>query len=173
MVKKAIKPDKYAQDARAWKTAAGIAYSAALTMFETRNPLLIFPAATLGHHALEMYLKAALICEGCTVFDPRDRNRLDPTLQKTDCAWGHYLVQLARQLAAKRSDFDLTETMVSLMPWQHEGTPTVERGFEVFDPFFSELRYPHELTMSGVGEDDKVLLYELVERLQPFLEKIK
>jgi hypothetical protein len=33
--------------------------------------------------------------------------------------------------------------------------------------------YPHELTMSGTGEDDKVSLYELVERLQPFLEKIK
>lgn len=175
MVKRTIKLDKYAQDARAWKTAAAIAYTAALTLFETRNLLLIFPAATLGHHALEMYLKAALICEGCTVFNPRDLKHLDPpgTLQEADCAWGHDLVQLARQLAAKRSDFDLTEEMVSLMPWQHEGTPTAERGFEVFNPFFSELRYPQELTMSGVGEDDKVSLYELVERLQPFLEKIK
>jgi HEPN domain-containing protein len=171
MVKEAIKLGKYAQDARAWKTAAGIAYTAALTLFETRNLLLIFPAATLGHHALEMYLKAALICEGCTVFNPRDWKHLNPqTFQEADCAWGHDLVQLARQLAAKRSDFDLTEEMVSLMPWQHEVTATVHRGFEVFNPFFSELRYPCELTMSGVGEDDKVLLYKLVERIQPFLE---
>jgi hypothetical protein len=44
----------------------------------------------------------------------------------------------------------------------------------LFDPFFSELRYPQELkTMGGVGEDDKLPLEELVEKLDPFLEKIK
>ena len=172
--RKNIKLDKYARDARAWKNFAGIAYTAAIELFETRNLLLIFPAATLGHHALEMYLKAALICEGYTVFNPRDLKYLVPpgTLQAADCAWGHDLVALARILAEKRPDFDLTEEMVSLMPWQHSGTPTVERGFEVFNPFFSELRYPQELTMSGVGEDDKISLYELVERLKPFLENI-
>jgi hypothetical protein len=151
-----------------------IAYTAASHLFESRNVLLIFPAATLGHHALEMYLKAALICEGCTVFNPGDVKYLNPpeTLQEADCAWGHDLVALARQLAAKRSDFDLTEPMMFLMPWHHSGVPTVERVFEVFNPFFSELRYPQELTMGGVGQDDKLPLDELVARLQPFLEKI-
>jgi hypothetical protein len=49
-----------------------------------------------------------------------------------------------------------------------------EQGFALFDPFFSELRYPQELkTMGGVGEDDKLPLEELVEKLDPFLEKIK
>jgi hypothetical protein len=173
--KKSIRLDKYARDARAWKTFAGIAYTGASHLFESRNVLLIFPAATLGHHALEMYLKAALICEGCTVFDPRDVKYLDPpgTLQEADCAWGHDLVALARQLAAKRSDFDLTEPMMLRMLWHHSGVSTVERGFEVFNPFFSELRYPQELTMGGVGEDDKMPLDELVARLQPFLSNIE
>ena len=52
--------------------------------------------------------------------------------------------------------------------------PTIEQGFELFDPFFSELRYPQELkTMGGVGENDKLPLAELVKTLQPFLEKIQ
>jgi hypothetical protein len=52
--------------------------------------------------------------------------------------------------------------------------PTIEQGFELFDPFFSEVRYPQELkTMGGVGEDDKLPLAELVKTLEPFLEKIK
>jgi hypothetical protein len=172
--RKRIKLDKYAGDARAWKTFAGIAYTAAAHLFESANLLLIFPAATLGHHALEMYLKAALICEGCSVFNPRDVRYLDPpgTLLAADCAWGHDLVVLARQLATKRPDFDLTEPMMSLMPWHDRGVPSVERGFEVFNPFFSELRYPQELTMGGVGQDDKLPLDELVACLQPFLEQI-
>ena len=116
-----------------------------------------------------MYLKAALICEGCTVFD------LDPSvsLKKADCAWGHDLVALARQLAAKRSDFKLSDPMNCRMPWYCSGVPTVENGFEVFNPFFSELRYPQELTMGGIGKDDKLPLVELADRLQAFLEKIK
>ena len=173
--KRIVKPDKYARNARAWKDGADIAYRAATRLFETRDLLLIFPAATLAHHALEMYLKAALICEGFTVFNPRVIKHLDPSisLEEADCAWDHDLVILARQLASKRPDFDLTATMIFLGPWQHEGPPTVENGFKIFNPFFYELRYPHELTLSGVGEDDKLTLDELVARLQPFLEKIK
>jgi hypothetical protein len=52
-------------------------------------------------------------------------------------------------------------------------TLTVEQGFEMFNPFFSELRYPQELTVGGVGEDDIIPLDELVKRLEPFLAKIK
>jgi hypothetical protein len=44
----------------------------------------------------------------------------------------------------------------------------------VFNPFFSELRYPQELSkLDGVGETDKLPLAELVAHLQPFLEKLK
>jgi len=50
-----------------------------------------------------MHLKAALICEGCTVFDPKKINDLDKSvkLKPSDCAWGHNLVKLARQLAKR------------------------------------------------------------------------
>src|SRR5882724_4104055 len=91
--KRMLKLDKYSQDAWAWKHWAGIAYTASTQLFESRNLLLIFPAATLGHHALEMYLKAALICEGCTVFDPNKIKRLHPsvTLRTENCTWGHDL----------------------------------------------------------------------------------
>jgi hypothetical protein len=140
---KTVKPDKYAQDARAWRDFAKFNLSASMYLFESHDPFKIFAAATLGHHALEMYLKAALICEGW--------------LLAADCAWGHDLVTLARQLAAKRADFDLAKPMMFLWPW-HSGASTVERGFEVFNPFFSELRYPQQLTMGGVGEDDKLTL---------------
>jgi hypothetical protein len=173
--KRTVTVDKYARNVEAWKRSAHIAYTASSLLFESRNLLLIFPAATLGHHALEMYLKAALISEGCTVFDPKKIRRLDSSvvLQTADCAWGHDLVVLARQLAERRPDFDLAEPMTFLLPL-HSGVPTLERGFEVFNPFFSELRYPQGLKeLGGVGEDDKLTLDELVASLHPFLAKIK
>jgi hypothetical protein len=37
-----------------------------MQLFSTRNPFMYFAAATLGHHALEMFLKAALIATGMT-----------------------------------------------------------------------------------------------------------
>lgn len=175
MAKKILTLDKYAKDPRAWRAWADHNYAASSYLFQSHRPILIFAAATLGHHALEMYLKSALICEGFTAFDPSNIKHLDPSvgLQKQDCVWGHDLVALAHQLAAKRSDFKLSDPMNTLMPWHHSGLATVERGFEVFNPFFSELRYPQELTMGGVGEDDKLPLDELVGRLKPFLPEIK
>jgi hypothetical protein len=173
---KDVKLDKYARDARAWKDSADIVYRAATRLFETRDLLLIFPAAMLGHHALERYLKAALICEGCTALNPDDINGLDPSIapRKADCAWGHDLVTLARQLSARRPEFKLSDPMIFLLPLDDpQGVPTVEKGFKVFTQFFYELRFPRELTLNGVGEDDKWTLDELVEYLQPFLAKIK
>lgn len=178
MAAKTTKLDKYAQDPKAWKTFADHNYAASIYLFDSHRPILIFNAATLGHACLEMYLKAALISEGCTAFDPKKVKYLDKSvkLQPSDCAWGHDLVALAKQLAARRTDFDLSEPMPSLLPWRlwnHKGKAIVERGFEVFNPFFSELRYPQALTIGGVGEDDKLPLKELVARLEPFLAKIK
>ncbi len=167
--------DKYARDAKAWKAFADHNYAASAYLFESHNPFLIFAAATLGHHALEMYLKAALICEGATVFDPNRLKALEPSanLKAADCVWGHDLVVLARQLASRRPDFDLSEQMDVIIPWHESGgVVTVEQSLEIFNPFFSELRYPQELTMAGVGEDDRLTLDELVGRLLPFLSKI-
>jgi hypothetical protein len=177
--KKTTKLDKYARDPKAWKAFADHNYAASIYLFESHNPFLIFNAATLGHHCLEMYLKAALISEGCAVFDPKKIKDLDKSvkLKPSDCAWGHDLVALAKQLAARRTDFDLSERMIFLLPWHVPSKtmclhPTVEQGFELFNPFFSELRYPQELTMGGVGEDDKLPLQELVSHLEPFLMNI-
>jgi hypothetical protein len=80
-----------------------------VTLFDSGDPFLYFPAATLGHHALEMYLKSALIVNGMTVFDPRKVGSLDPSvnLAATDCAWGHDLVDLGKQFAARTPHFDL------------------------------------------------------------------
>ncbi len=171
----AVRLDRYARDPRPWRDLAVIDHAASSKLFESGNPLLIFAAATLGHHALEMYLKAALICEGMTVFDPRKVKRLVPkgSLSASDCAWGHDLVTLARQLAGKRPDFDLKAELSVPGYFFHKLPMTVEAGFALFDPFFSELRYPQELKkLEGVGEHEKIVLDALIQTLMPFLAKI-
>ena len=57
-------------------------------MFHSGNFFLWFPAAILGHQALEMYLKAALIVRGHAV--------------SKSGVWGHDLGLLAEQLFAGR-----------------------------------------------------------------------
>lgn len=166
--------DKYARDARTWFDFARVNEAAAMTLFGTHNPFLFLPAATLGHHTLEMYLKAALICEGMTVFDPRKIKSLDPTLglKSSECSWGHSLVELASQLASKRQEFDLSAQMTIPGCIALEMPMTVNAGFALFDPFFSELRYPQELKqLEGVGEDEQLLLGELIARLRPFVHR--
>ena len=61
--------DKYARDYAAWRDFAAIDYHAAIRLFEIDDPFMYFAATTLGHHALEMYLKSALILNGMAVFD--------------------------------------------------------------------------------------------------------
>ena len=165
--------DRFARDARAWKHCAEINYVASGHLFASGNLFVCFGAATLGHHALEMYLKAALICEGMTVFNPVILKSLDGTVRLTraECAWGHCLVDLAMQLSEKRPDFNLrtemnlAECRTLLMPM------TLEGGFALFDPFFTELRYPQDLKKYAVSQDYKIVLDVLVARLQPFVNK--
>jgi hypothetical protein len=167
--------DKYARDARAWRDCAEINYIASGHLFGSSNLFVYFTAATLGHHALEMYLKSALICEGMTVFNPVILKSLNPgyELTRSNCAWGHCLVDLATRLSKKRPDFNLRAEMnipechALLMPM------TVADGFAVFDPFFSELRYPQDLKKCSVSQDHKVVLDVLVLRLQPLLTKVR
>jgi len=110
-------------------------------LFQTKDPFLYFPAATLGHHALEMYLKSALIANGMTVFDPKKVKLLDVaiTLAEGDCAWGHGLIKLAEQLAKRSPDFDLAKQMNRVGYVTMKEPMTVREGLEVFEPFFSEL----------------------------------
>jgi len=167
--------DKYAKDARAWSDWSRINYTASLELFKSDNLVLWFPAAVLGHHALEMYLKTALICEGMTRFDPKLIPKLDPTigLTKADCAWGHELVKLAEQLSYKRDDFDLA-TPLNLPPFPIPDMPNSLRdGFDFFEPFSSELPYPKEMQrLSGVGQEQALVLVQLFMLLQPFANRV-
>jgi hypothetical protein len=167
-------PDKYAKNAKEWRNFAKINYKAAATLFASGNPFFILVAATLGHHALEMYLKAALICSGMIVFNPAKVGSLDPGLgiSASDCAWDHALAALAETLAAKRKDFDLSaplglpESEVITFP------KTLIEGLKLFDPFFYELRYPQELAnIDGVSEEDGMVLDKLVALIEPFANR--
>jgi hypothetical protein len=143
-----MKLDRYALDFSLWGDWAVINYSAAQRLFQTGDPFLWFPAATLGHHALEMYLKSALIANGMTVFDPNKVKLLETgvDLAAGDCAWGHGLVQLAAQLAQRHPMFDPSKQM-DFNGVVIEGPLTIREGLNIFDPFFSELRYPREMNM--------------------------
>jgi hypothetical protein len=171
-----IQLDKYARDARTWRDVARFNYSGARELFTCDNKIVTcIPGATLAHLSLEMFLKAALIVEGMTVFNPRDLGRLNPSvkLAKQDCVWGHKLVDHARLLAKRRPDFDLKDTSKIPFYFPHRGPMTLERGFAIFDPFFFELRYPQELLdLDGVGPDDVIMFESLVEALEPFLKTI-
>ncbi len=169
--------DKYARDASAWRDRAAIAYDAARILFTHENALMMcFEAAPVAHHALEMFLKAALINEGYTIFNPNKLSQLDPSekLDEAHCAWNHNLVDLARALSARRSEFDLSaELIVRWYVHVREGVLTVESAFAMFDPFFFELRYPQTLDeLDGIGPDDVRVLDSLVKILSPFVGNV-
>lgn len=165
--------DKYAREPRVWRDHAKFEYQAARILFTQESSIVLcFPAATLGHHSLEMYLKAALVCEGFTIFDPKNIKYLVPpaTLRKDECAWGHDLLVLAKLLASKRPDFDLSSHL-KMHYWYHKMPMSVEQGLAMFNPFFSELRYPQALNqLEGIGPDDVVVLDALVNVIEPFVQ---
>ena len=133
--------DKYSRDAETWRQWADATYAGARTLFHSENFQLWFPAAILGHQALEMYLKAALIRRGHAVA-PED-------------IWGHDLSALAEKLAAKDSRVP----------------PTIGGQLQVFTDYFNELRYPCELVnVSGLGESEGQLLDERAGTLRPYAE---
>ncbi len=69
------KTNKHTQDAEAWRRNAESTFDAATLLFSLNNPSVWFSAAMLGHHALEMLLKSALLREGCKI--------------AKDDVWGH------------------------------------------------------------------------------------
>ena len=164
--------DKYAKDAHAWWFSARIDYTASCRLFETQDLMMVFPAAVLGHIAIEKYLKAALICTGATICNPSRHKALiaNGTLNKCDCAWGHDLLQLAAMLAERRGDFDLSLVLFDQYPL-HEGQMTLNDSLKMFEPFHHELRYP--ITMSkfkSLGPTDVVVLISAIEAIARFAE---
>ncbi len=57
-------PGKYAGDADTWLLWGDHTLAGAQALFRSENPFHWFSAAILGHQALEMYLKAALVRRG-------------------------------------------------------------------------------------------------------------
>jgi len=133
---------KYCDDDETWLQWGDVTYTGAHTLFHSDNFSLWFPAAILGHQALEMYLKAALILRGHRVV-------------RTDI-WGHDLRQLSSKLSAKGCalPLDLLEKL------------------DVFTDYFDELRYPAELVkVKELGEAERDLLAELVSVLRPMAQR--
>lgn len=164
-----MKLDNYARHYSLWRNSASINHTAATKLFDTGDPLLMFPAATLGHQALEMYLKAALIANGMAVFNPKDLKKLDPgiILAKANCAWGHNLVALAETLAQRNPAFDVGKQFDVVGYVTIKEPLTIKEGLAIFDPFFSELRYPQEMkNCDGLGGEDRELLDVLVAELR-------
>lgn len=164
----AITVDKFAKDWRFWRDYTAIDHRAAKMLFDCGDPFLFFPAAMLGHHALEMYLKSALIVSGMTVFDPGKLKMLSGvSLERKDCAWGHGLVELARKLAGRKPEFSLSREMHPVGYVTLKEPMTVEGGLAIFDPFFTELRYPVEADkVQGLGGEHRILLDSLVAELR-------
>jgi len=163
-----MKLDKYARDAVAWRNWAAMNYGASKVLFNTEDLFKYFAAATLGHHALETYLKCALIVSGMSVFNPSEIGKLDAGIMLTreDCAWGHDLVKLGKQLAERNPNFIL-DRPVDFPRVVIKNPLTIEEGLAIFVPFFTELRYPQELKhMEDLSIEHRWLLDALVKELR-------
>jgi hypothetical protein len=130
-------------------------FQSATLLFNLNDPCVWFPAALLGHHALEMLLKSALIREGC----PLEKG-------KPEGVWGHNLEKLATLLESKRQDFSLQIPPNPEIPLISSRTYLAR-----YDVFFNELRYPTgspNVDSLGPGEDEAALLAILMARVRPF-----
>ncbi len=104
-------------------------------------------------------MKGILISGGMVSFDPKQIARLPKgiAIKRQDCVWGHSLLDLAKKLE-QRTDFDLSEEMEHHNILFQPPFP-ISRALEHFEPFFSELRYPHELEhVTGFGGGDELIL---------------
>lgn len=154
------KIDEFATDAAEWVKAAMGTFKGAKLLFQTENPHLWFSAAILGHHALEMLLKAALIQEGFTVAKGKPQDGL---------VWGHRTEELAQLLHSKRPEFSIN------IPDKWEFLFDCPTYLARYDAFFDELRYPtsplQRVETLGPGEHEIELLAELVRLILPFASR--
>jgi HEPN domain-containing protein len=134
----------YATDADTWLNWAEATYAGSQTLFLSDNALVWFPAAVLGHQALEMFLKAALIRHGHRI-------------SQSD-VWGHDLGALAQRLIAHG-----VELKAELM-----------RELQEFTDYFNELRYPARLNrVTELGREHGLILGALVESIRPYARAAK
>ncbi len=117
--------DPEENDSKSWRVNAEHTLSASFYLFEHDSQFIFsFPASLLGHHALEMLLKSALIEAGQTI--------------RKGHVWGHVLRDLAEDLAKHRSDFD----KVLGQPLHAISAKTMCEYLDYFDSYFKEFRYP-------------------------------
>jgi HEPN domain-containing protein len=135
--------DKYARDAEAWRKEAEATFDASTLLFCQNFPFW-FSASILGHHALEMLLKSALIRAGYTIANRK---------QEDGYVWGHDLGGLATLLASKYPEFSPNLTQLAR-----------------FDAF-QELRYPQvspHVEYLGPGKNEAMCLADLMDSIRPF-----
>lgn len=138
--------------------AAERTFEAAVLLFNVSNPFLWFSAAMLGHHALEMLLKSALIRAGCSV---REGGRPEDGF-----VWGHDLEKLATLLHSARPDFS-----GNIPPHPEVELISVSTYFARYNAIFNELRYPQasrNVDSLGPGEDEAELLANMMKVIRPF-----
>ena len=136
-------------DPIAWFQSAENMRTAAVELFRSGNPLLWFPAALLGHQALEMFLKAALIREGLEVGPP-----------PKGTVWGHRLICLGEKLTAIGKN-KLPDVCFETLAY--------------FDECFKELRYPTVRAKGNLklGENEAERLEAAVSYILPYAKPRK
>ena len=140
--------DKHLNDPTAWFQGAENIRKGAAELFRSSNPLLWFPAALLGHQALEMFLKAALIRQGSKIGRP-----------PVGDTWGHQLMCLGKQLTANGKN-RLPDEFFEVL--------------QIFDDYFTELRYPRQLrNVAGLGEEEGERLEGAIKYLLPYAQMPK
>lgn len=131
----------FSTNAETWLQWAEQTYAGAHLLFNNGNPLLGLPAAFLGHQALEMFLKAALI--------KQDRRVVNEDV------WNHNLVDLASELV--KTGFNFPAGFVE--------------DLLTFNDFFEELRCPSPARkVQELGPMEGVLLTYLVKILRPVVK---
>jgi HEPN domain-containing protein len=131
----------FESDVKTWLQYAHSSYSASRSLFdEALRPGYWFPAALLGHHALELYLKAALLRRG---------HRIEP-----GDVWGHDLVELAQELEKEVPDF----------PPLMDSLEFFDRCFAEFRYPTNDSR------LLELGQEEGILLQKVVEAIRPYSE---
>jgi hypothetical protein len=137
--------DDYTEDPSEWRMRSECMFLGAIRLFQSKNYLVWFPAAVLGHLALEKLLKSAAIQAGCPATTGKPQEGY---------AWGHSLVDLAQLLASKRREFP---------------ADVLKDDLAIFDAYHRELRYPRAVKqVLELGAEGRILLSALAESIRPY-----
>jgi HEPN domain-containing protein len=130
--------DPLSNDSKLWRLNAEYTLNAATYLFTHHDETVAaFPASLLGHHALEMLIKSALIEAGIIIDKVTDKNGK----LKNGYAWGHNLRELSQKLAEKSEDFKPV-LQQELHRVCDDSPKHADSHLDTFDAYFKEFRYP-------------------------------